>query len=330
MKITAFHIILFAILFWSCQSSETEVKVLRVGLSHSNSHSFTLALEEFKKEVETNTQGKIQIKIYPSSQLGNESEMQEMLMIGSLDMALAGLVNNHEPLFSVLELPYLYENREHVKAVNNGPILEDLARSLNKFGIRLIGWYENGFRHLTTSIKPIHQPEDLNGLLIRTTENMAHIQTIKALGGIPTPLSYAELYTALTQGMVDGQENPLQNIWTGKLYETQKYVAMTGHIFNCAYVLISERTWNKLDKEQQNIIRSAIKNSIEWQLAYLEKLEKELQEKIELEGVEFTFPDKSLFKAKTLPVYDYFINLYGEDAENLINKINALKPSENN
>jgi TRAP-type transport system periplasmic protein len=324
MKKIHLHFLLLALLFLGCRSAENDVKVLRVGLSHGKSHSFTLALEQLKKEVEAKTNGRIQVKIYPSSQLGNESEMQEMLMIGSLDIALAGLVNNHEPLFSILELPYLYKNREHVKAVNNGPILEDLALSLNKFGFRLIGWYENGFRHMTTSVKPIHQPSDLNGLLIRTTENMAHIQTVRALGAIPTPLSYSELYTALTQGMVDGQENPLQNIWTGKLYETQKYVAMTGHIFNCVYVLISDRTWNKLDEQEQKIIQTALRKSIDWQLAYLEELEKELQGKIEKEDVVFTFPDKSLFESKTQPVYDYFINLYGKDAENLINNIKAL------
>jgi TRAP-type transport system periplasmic protein len=324
MKKITIHIVLLLLVFWGCRSAENDVKILRVGLSHGKSHSFTLALEQFKKEVEAETNGQIKIKIYPGSQLGNESEMQEMLMIGSLDMALAGLVNNHEPLFSILELPYLYENREHVKAVNNGPILENLALSLNKFGFRLIGWYENGFRHMTTSIKPIQQPSDLNGLLIRTTENMAHIQTIRSFGAIPTPLNYSELYTALTQGMVDGQENPLQNIWTGKLYETQKYVAMTGHIFNCVYVLISERSWNKLDDQEQKIIRTALRKSIDWQLTYLEELEKELQGKIEKEDVVFTFPDKSLFESKTQPVYDYFINLYGKDAENLINEIKAL------
>lgn len=325
MKKITLYIILIVFVFWGCRSAENDVKVLRVGLSHGKSHSFTLALEQFKKEVEEETNGQIRIKIYPGSQLGNESEMQEMLMIGSLDMALAGLVNNHEPLFSILELPYLYENREHVKAVNNGPILENLALSLNKFGFRLIGWYENGFRHMTTSIKPIQQPSDLSGLLIRTTENMAHIQTIRSFGAIPTPLNYSELYTALTQGMVDGQENPLQNIWTGKLYETQKYVAMTGHIFNCVYVLISERSWNKLDDQEKKIIRTALRKSIDWQLTYLEELEKELQGKIEKEDVVFTFPDKILFESKTQPVYDYFINLYGEDAENLINEIKALK-----
>jgi tripartite ATP-independent transporter DctP family solute receptor len=324
MKKITLHIILLAFVFWGCRSAENEIKVIRVGLSHGKSHSFTLALEQFKKEVEAETNGQIKIKIYPGSQLGNESEMQEMLMIGSLDMALAGLVNNHEPLFSILELPYLYENREHVKAVNNGPILENLALSLNKFGFRLIGWYENGFRHMTTSVKPLLQPSDLNGLLIRTTENMAHIQTIRSFGAIPTPLNYSELYTALTQGMVDGQENPLQNIWTGKLFETQKYVAMTGHIFNCVYVLISERSWNKLEDQEQKIIRTALRKSIDWQLTYLEELEKELQGKIEKEDVVFTFPDKNLFESKTQPVYDYFINLYGEDAENLINEIKAL------
>jgi tripartite ATP-independent transporter DctP family solute receptor len=251
--------------------------------------------------------------------------MQEMLTIGSLDICVSGILNTYEPLFTLFEMPYLYTSREHVVKVNNSSIMKDVAASLEKNGIVLIGFYENGFRNISTSNTPVNRPEDLTGLKIRTPENPAQIQTIKILGGIPTPLSFSELYTALIQGVVDGQENPLQNIWSGRLYESQKFIAKTHHIYNSAYVTASKRMWDKLDEGDRQLIKSCMDESSEWQLNYMRKLDIELEEKMIEKGVTFTYPDQKAFARATEPAYEIMYQMFGDRARRIVEAIRAMK-----
>jgi tripartite ATP-independent transporter DctP family solute receptor len=229
-------------------------------------------LEYFNTCLQEKCSGRLEGKIFHSSQIGNEKEMQEMLAIGSLDICISCILNTIEPLFTLFEMPYLYTDRDHVIKVNNSTIMQEVASSLEANGIVLICFYENGFRNISTTSTPVYHPEDIRGLKIRTPENPAQIQTIKALGGIPTPLSFSELYTALIQGVVDGQENPLQNIWFGRLYESQKFIAKTHHIYNSTYITASKRFWDKLEEADRQLIKSCIDESSLWQLDYKSRL----------------------------------------------------------
>ena len=309
----------------ACVSEKSKTKVVMIGLTHSKSHSFTQALERFKEQLEKTTQGRYQVKIFHSSQIGGEKEMQEMLTIGSLDLSVSGLLNMYEPLFSLFEMPYLYRSREHVYKVNNSKVMEEVADTLRSNGIVLVGFYENGFRDITNSVRPVRQPSDLEGLKIRTPENPAQIQTIKALGAIPTPMSYAELYTALLQGVVDGQENPLQNIWYGRLYEAQPHIAMTHHIYNSAYVIASRRFWDQLPESDQEIFKRCLNESSLWQLAYMEKLDRELEQKMKDHGVQFTYPDRKIFEMACQPAYEALYDRFGPEAKVVIEKIKAVE-----
>ncbi|WP_020532563.1 TRAP transporter substrate-binding protein [Flexithrix dorotheae] len=318
--------VLFTIVLWlavGCSRQDNFPKVIKVGLSHGKSHSFTLALEKFASELEEKTNGKYKVKIYHSSQLGGEKEMQEMLTIGSLEMTVTGLLNTYEPLFSLFEMPFLYRDRHHAYQINNGPIVHDVAKSLNENGISLVGFYENGFRNITNSVKAINNPEDVEGLKIRTPENPAQIETIRALHGIPTPMSFSELYTALLQGVIDGQENPLQNIWYGRFYEAQKYLAVTQHIYNAAYVVVSNRFWDELDEEDQHIFKICMNASIQWQLKYMENLDRELEAKMKDKGVKFTYPDRVLFEKASYPAYQRLYEQLGPKAKLIVEKIKA-------
>lgn len=325
LRITETHIFfLFIVLLMNvsaCKLANKDVRTIKIGLSHGKSHSFTQALERFADDLEEESNGKFRVKIFHSSQLGGEKEMQEMLAIGSLDISLSGIINTYEPLFSLFEMPYLYRDRDHVMKVNNGPVMEEVASSLKKNGIKLIGFYENGFRHISTSNTPIEKPSDLEGLLIRTPENPAQIETIKALGGIPTPMSFSELYTALLQGVVDGQENPLQNIWHGRLYEAQKYIAKTYHIYNSVYVITGLKFWNSLSEKDQALIEKLLKKSSEWQLSYMEDLDKELEAKMKKKGVIFTYPDKKAFEKACLPAYEALYEQFGPRSREIVEKI---------
>jgi TRAP-type transport system periplasmic protein len=208
--------------------------------------------------------------------------------------------------------------------VMESPVADDIAGSLHAQGLHLFGFFENGYRHITNSVKAIHTPTDVVGMMIRVPENPAQIQTFKALGAIPTPLSFSELYTALVQGVVDGQENPLQNIWFGRLYEAQKHLAMTGHIYNSAYVLINQAFYAGLAAGDQKIFNRCMRTAIQWQLSYMVASDKTLEDQLKEKGVAFTYPDREPFRQASLPAYEALYRELGPKASVIVKEIKAL------
>jgi tripartite ATP-independent transporter DctP family solute receptor len=303
----------------------SDARLIKVGVTHSQKHSFTQALQNFGRRLERLSHGRFRVMIYYGAQLGSEKVLQEMLTIGTAEMTVTGLLNTYEPLFAVFEMPYLYRDREHIKQVNSGPIMAEVAASLPAKGLRLIGFYENGFRHITNSVRPIEDLGDLAGLKIRTPENQAQIETFKALGADPISMSFSELYSALLLGTVQGQENPLQNIYSARLFEAQKYIAMTGHIYNSAYVLISERFWQSLTESDRKLIHKCVNESSSWQLAYMEKLDVELEQKLKEHGMKFTYPDKEQFRRACEDAYQAIYSRFGPRAKDIVGRIRATK-----
>jgi len=300
-------------------------RVLKVGAMHSRQHSFTRALEQFGRSLEAKTAGRFRVKVYFGGQLGSEKVLQEMLTIGTAEMTVTGVLNTYEPLFALFEMPYLYRDREHIMKVNAGPVMEEVAASLPARGLRLIGFYENGFRHITNSERPIHQPADVVGLKIRTPENQAQIETFRALRADPVSMPFPELYSALLLGTVQGQENPLQNIWSGRLHEVQDRIAMTAHIYNSAYVLVSERFWKTLSEDDRRIFRECVAESSRRQLAHMEQLDVELEEKLRQKGMEFTYPDRAAFEAACKPAYEAVFKRLGPQAREIVNRIRETR-----
>jgi len=188
-----------------------------------------------------------------------------------------------------------------------------------------VGFVENGFRNITNNVRPINTPADVKGLKIRTPENLAQIETFRALGAQPTPMPFAELYNALRQGVVDGQENPLQNINDGKLYEAQKHLAITGHIYNSAYVVISERFFQKQKPDQQKAILEAVREATLWQFNYIREQDVKLLESLKQQGMQVTMPDQSAFRTATAPAYEAFYTKLGPDAKTIVESIRALR-----
>jgi tripartite ATP-independent transporter DctP family solute receptor len=299
----------------------TRARVVKVGVMHSQQHSFTKALRRFGRNLEVRTNGRFRVKVYFGAQLGSEKVLQEMLTIGTAEMTVTGLLNTYEPLFAVFEMPYLYCDREHVLKVNAGPVMQEVAASLPPRGLRLIGFYENGFRNITNSVRPVNRPADVVGLKIRTPENQAQIETFRALGADPVSMPFSELYSALLLGTVEGQENPLQNIWSGRLHEAQDHIAMTGHIYNSAYVLISERFWRTLSRDDRRAFRECVADSSRWQLDYMKRRDVELAEQLKAAGMQFTYPDKGAFEEACRPAYEAIYDRLGPRAREIVRRI---------
>ncbi|SBV91461.1 TRAP dicarboxylate transporter, DctP subunit [uncultured delta proteobacterium] len=219
------------------------------------------ACEIFKKYVEEKTGGAITITLYPASQLGGEREMLEALQMGTLEMA--SLTNGPFPNFSkdilVFDIPFVFPSEAVAYTVLDGPFGDKLREKVLKdTGVRCLGFAENGFRHFTTTNKPIRVPGDVKGLKIRVMENQAHMAMIRELGGIPTPMAFAELYTALAQGVVDGQENPISLTASMRYYEVQKYLTMDGHLY-CPYLfMVNEDIWKQMTADQQKIVMEGV------------------------------------------------------------------------
>jgi tripartite ATP-independent transporter DctP family solute receptor len=188
----------------------------------------------------------------------------------------------------------------------------------------MVGFYENGYRNITNSKRPINTPADVKGLKIRTPENLAQLETFKAMGAVATPMAFSELYNALSQGVVDGQENPLQNIWTSKMYEVQKYLTMTGHIYNSAYILASNKFWMGLPADLRKIAEDSLKEASDWQLDFVANLDKQLITDLKAKGMQVTFPDQEAFRKATAPAYDAFYAKFGDRAKKIIETIRGM------
>jgi C4-dicarboxylate-binding protein DctP len=219
------------------------------------------ACEIFKKYVEEKTGGAVKIDLYPASQLGGEREMLESLQMGTLEMA--SLTNGPFPNFSkdilVFDIPFVFPSEAVAHKVLDGPLGDKLREKvLQDTGVRCLGFAENGFRHFTTTKTPIRVPDDVKGLKIRVMENQAHMAMIRELGGLPTPMAFAELYTALAQGVVDGQENPISLTASMRYYEVQKYLTLDGHLY-CPYLfMVNEDIWKQMTADQQKIIMDGV------------------------------------------------------------------------
>jgi len=279
--------------------------VLKLGTSTQPSHIYNQAAEHFEKIVEEKTGGAIDVQVFPAAQLGSERDMVEGLQLGSLEMTLTstGPLGNFVPQVKLFNLPFLFKDREQCYAVLDGEIGQSIADLFPRVGLRPLGWYENGFRNITNSRNPIQKPEDMKGLKIRVMEDDVFILTMKALGASPLPMAFGELYTALEQGTVDAQENPLAVIHSSRFFEVQDHLAMTGHFYSPAMLLISNITWSRLSPDQQKIITEAAVEAKKYERKISKEADENLLAELKKEGMEVTLPDKEPFIKAVAPVY---------------------------
>lgn len=241
--------------------------VLKAGHAASTSNTGHKAFEFLAKELADKTDGRITIEIFPSSQLGSERELVESIQLGNVDMTFvsSAVLGNFNKEFFALDLPFLFKDRESVYRVLDGEIGQNLLASLEKVGIKSLGYWENGFRQLTNSKKVIKSPDDLKGMKMRTMENDVHIAAWKEEGANPAPLAFGELFTALQQGTFDAQEGPINLFYDMKFYEVQKFITKTNHVYSPWPVLINPDVYNRLSDADKATLHEAVKKTTAYQ-----------------------------------------------------------------
>ena len=222
-----------------------KVEPLTIKFAHagSDTHPYSVGLKEWQPLLEKASGGAIKLEIFGNAQLGGERELAEGTRLGTINMtsvAADGALPSWVPELQALGLPYVIRDRQHAYAILDGPIGKEFEQKLLDQGFVTLAWWELGFRNMTTKSTPINSPDDLKGLKIRVQESPVWLAFIKALGAIPTPIPFNDLYTALQQGVVDGQENPIVTIQAMKFYEVQKQVALTEHVYTALPVMASK------------------------------------------------------------------------------------------
>lgn len=323
-------VILFVIILSGCSNvvkgKETDAEyVMRLGHLQTETHPYHKGALKFKELVEEKSNGRMQIDIFPSSQLGSGRDQIEGAQIGSIHFHIGSVapVTNFAPKFNILNIPYLFESREHAFKVLDGEIGEEIASNLPNRGLMNLGFMENGWRHMTNNKKPIKNSEDASSMKLRVQESPPYISFVKALGSTPVPVPFGELYTALEQNVVDGQENPLAQIYLNKLHEVQNYLTLTSHNYDAAVFIMSKTTFDTLPSELQDVITESAKEAVEYERKIALEDEQKILEELRKSGIEIVEdPDLESFRKTVQPVYDEFEDSIGKE---LFDKIESLK-----
>ncbi len=296
---------------------------LKVAHVVGTGHPYHLGLVKMKEVVEAKSNGKMTINIFPSGQLGSERDTVEALQLGTLDMCLSATapLAGFEEKFMIFDLPFLFKSKQHAYEVLDGAIGTQTLDLLEKKNIKGLVYFEVGFRDFTNSRHPINKPEDLKGMKFRLMETPVHLKSVEVWGGIPTPMAIGEVFTALQQGTIDGQENPLPILDTFKFYEVQKYLSITEHFYSATPLLIQKKVWDKLTPEQQKILMEGAKAGRDVCRQENTAQEKVLLAKFKEKGMVVNNADKEEFFKASKPIYDFFAPKLGKEAVDKIIEI---------
>jgi tripartite ATP-independent transporter DctP family solute receptor len=312
-KIFCLVLILAVALCWGTVSQAK--MVLKLGHYANAEHAGNKAAIMFAEGVAKRTGGEITVEIYPNNELGNPPEVLEQNVLGVIDMSLPtqGQLAKYSKKFGCVMLPFAYEGYDHAYKVLDGPFIKWAEKDLDDAGLVYLANWEWGFRNLTNSVRPINTPEDVKGLKIRTPPELPIQAAMEALGATVQTIQFSELPMALKQGVVDGQENPVSVIYAFKVYETQKYLAMTGHTYNSMVHVMSKKTWDKLTAEQQQIVKEESTKAGNFMRKALRDAETDQIAKLEQLGMKVTRPNVAAFKAKMGPAYERMKASVGAD-----------------
>jgi tripartite ATP-independent transporter DctP family solute receptor len=313
------------ILFITSCDNEKKSRVIRLGHGLDVTHSVHQAMIKADQYLNEISSGKMRIQIYPNQQLGSERECLELLQIGSLDMTkVSGAVmENFAPNMRIFGLPFLFDDKEHLFRVLDGPIGKSLLKDGEDFWLKGLGYYDSGSRSFYTRDHPITTPKDLEGLKIRVQESASAFEMVKQLGGSPTPISWGELYTSIQQGVVDAAENNPPSFYLSRHYEVCKYYSIDEHTMIPDILLVSTHLWNRLNIQEQEWLQAAIDRSVKDQRKFWTISENTALEAVIAAGVNVSYPKKEPFQKATKSMYEEF----KKDSEiaSLINQIQDEK-----
>lgn len=294
--------------------------VVRIAHVAAEDTSIHLTCVKFKELLEEESNGKFQVHVYPNAQLGGDRQNVESIMLGYLTGGFPGaaVLAGFEPRFMVIDLPFLFKSREAAFKSFDNELGDKLNGYLNNLGIHNLGFGETGYRYISSNNRPIQNPDDLKGLKIRTMENPIHIASFRAWGASPTPMSFSELFTALQQGAVEAQENPLQIMISSRFYEVQNTLSMTGHFFASGTLILGEKFMEGLNEEDRNLINKCGREAILYEREItVERESKYLEQAKEnnMQVFELTAEDKDIFIKKAESVYEKFAKDYPDGRE---------------
>ena len=289
--------------FVDCQAKGDKVLVIKAAHSMPTTYHYQDGMIRFAEVASELSGGKIKIEIFPAAQLGEEVSTMEQCKMGAIPIVLTGVFDSYVPKAGVFILPFLFENSEHADKVLNGPIGQKVFAGFEKHNMKVISVWENGFRQITNNVRPINSVDDMKGLKIRTPQSPVWMRTMEAFGATPTPMPFAEVSTAIVQGLVDGQENPLLHIQANKTYEVQKYLAVVDYMYGPAPLLVNKTWFEKLSPEYQDIlIKAAAAGNKHMREVAAERNQNAIAFFKE-QGLQITYPDKDGFKAKVVVLY---------------------------
>ncbi|HUN52572.1 MAG TPA: TRAP transporter substrate-binding protein [Candidatus Sulfotelmatobacter sp.] len=268
-------------------------------------HPANIAAKQFASQVEKRTGGAIKVNIFPNNQLGGPPEQAQQLKLGTIDMGLPtqGQLDKYDKAFAAVMLPFIFDNSEQVFRVLDGPAMDWLAPLAEKQGFILLRNWDYGFRNVTNSVRPVNTPDDLKGMKLRTPPELQIQASMEACGAVVQAIAFPELYLALSQKVVDGEENPIAVIYFNKFYEVQKYLAITRHIYNNMIHTVAAATWAKLSPEQQKIFREESTAAGNLMRKLIAEQEADQITKLGAGGMQITRPNLAPFRAHMEPAY---------------------------
>lgn len=296
-------------------------KSIRVASVSGPAHHHNISLRWFAEQVAARNAG-LTIEVLDGGQLGGERDYIEGMMLGSIQMAqvstapVAGFV----PEFDLFSLPYVIRDTDHFKAVVSGPIGAKFGELAEARGIKILAWFDNGYRHVFNKVRPVVSPDDMAGLKIRVMESPLMVNTLNAMGGSATPMSYAELYTALEQGVLDGGENAAGNVLNDRFYEVTGFLSLTQHFRPPGIVTISMATWNGLTPEQQKVMLEEGARLQDYEITLTAEVGAKALEELKAKGMQINEADVEAFRARMEPVYADFKAKHGPELLEAVQK----------
>lgn len=298
---------------------------LRASGSFQPDHSSSLAMERFRDAVAEKTNGEVRIDLFPANQLGGAEQQVDQVRRGSIFMSWSGPAfwTRVVPEIEALSLPFVLPDPERAFKLVDGPVGERIAEELEERGVTVLGWGDLGARHVTNNRRPIKAIEDFDGLKLRMQPNDLHLRAFRALGANPAPLDIAELFSALQQGVMDGQENPYSIILTNRFHEVQDYLSDTAHFYDYVVFLANKEQMEGLKPEYQEAIRSSMADAIVWQRDYNTTANAEALQELQAQGMQFdpiSDEVRAEMRSRTAPIVDEARERLGTDYIDLVLK----------
>ncbi|MEM7375311.1 MAG: TRAP transporter substrate-binding protein [Bacteroidota bacterium] len=310
-----FYLLLISAVMWglpgcgpaASHQGEKEAQKIIFAISASQGSLQYQTAEEFTRRVNEQLPPGYQIVFYGSAQLGKDKDLMQKLKLGTVHLSLpSSIMSTYAPEFGLFEMPFLIRDRTHLQQIEQQIFWPEMAASMEPKGYKVIGLWENGFRHITNNQRPILHPTDLKGIKLRTPRSNWRVDMFRVWGGNPTPMAFSEVFVALQTGVIDGQENPLTNIYAEKLHEVQAYLSLSAHVYMPSYLTVGLRKWNTLPAEVQNILFHAAQEIKPWIYQTAERQEKELIDMLQEKGMKVNAIERDAFEEASETLYQSF------------------------